>query len=258
MSNQLQSKWQIVSGGPPAHITWLADGSGKRAVYKIARDRSEKKLIEPFNELVCYRLTDTLGTATTAVYLEWAAGEPGIISLVKSELNFGVVSSGTVTLSWENQQFLNTLLVVDWWLANTDRPMGKPDHLIVIKNSESITLCPIDYSHALNGCSGEMYTLATVSDPTKMPVSSYSHISEPYVKGFVDLEPAIAKIEHLDGAQIDHVVDDAVAEVSVGRSADEVKFLVSNAEVVKALLRARQANLRPSLREWCVSKRKVA
>jgi hypothetical protein len=257
MSSQLTSKWQIISGGPPAHISWLVDGSGTKAVYKVPRDRSEKKLVEPFNEVVCYRLTSVLGTSTTEIYLEWAAGEPGVISLVKSEMNFSVISSGSVSLTWENQQFLNTLLVVDWWLANTDRPVGKPDHLMVIKNGEGITLCPIDYSHALNGCSGEMFALTTVTDPNKIPVSSYSHISEPYVKGFADLEPAIAKIEHFDGAQIDHVVDSAVAEVSTGRPAEEVSFLGANAEVVKALLKARQANLRPSMREWCSSKGKV-
>jgi hypothetical protein len=252
MTNQLNTTWRIVSGGPPAHITRLEDGHGQKAVLKLARDRSEKKLIEPFNEIACARFAGLMDVSKTETSLERVNGEPGIISTVKSEVNFSHVQSTNMTLSPANQQFMATLFVSDWWLANIDRAPGKVDHVMVVEAGDDVTLCPIDYSHALNGCSGELFTLQTVTDTMKISIASYQHISEPYIRTFTDLEPAIKKVGMIEDSVIAEVVETTAAAVAGGSSpGGEVAALQSNAEVVKAMLKARRDAIRPTMMEWC-------
>jgi len=247
----------LVTGGPQSHISWLTDDTGQKAVLKIARDRSEKKLIEPFNELVCYRLASVVGTSTTKVCLERVGEEPAVISIVKSELNFSYVQANNVNLTTENVQFMANLLVVDWWLGNTDRPRGKNEHLIIIKTDSGITLCPIDYSHALSGCSGEIFTMATVTDPNRIGLANYNHISETYIQDFTQLEPMVRQVAAIQDQVIVSIVDDVVARVSEGRPENEIVVLRSNAEVVKALLKYRRDGLTSTLKEWCRLKGKA-
>jgi hypothetical protein len=254
---EITSRWRIVSGSLANHIAWVTDDTGLKGVVKRARDRSDRKLIEPFNEIVCYQLAGLAGTLTAETHLEWSGGEPYILSVVKSELNFGYVLSGNVALSAANLQSLTTLFVTDWWLANTDRPMGKNEHLAVVKTGDGIALVSIDYSHALNGCLGEVFTIATINDPAKIPIASYNHIAEPYITGFNSLQATATGVQTIADATIDKVVDDSVVKVSEGRPAEEVSVLRTNAAVVRALLKARRNTLGDSLREWCRTKGKV-
>lgn len=258
LSTSLSERWPIIlSGGPPAHITWLGDGSGLKAVLKLPRDRSEKRLIEPFNEVVCTDLADVLGLSMSETSLEFVGGEPAILSVVKSELNFTHVESSKMTLSSANLQFMATLFVADWWMANTDRGPGKREHVIVVQTERDVTLSPIDYSHALNGCSGEVYTLETVSDLSRIPISSYQHISEPYIRSFSDLLPAINRVDSIGDSSIVDLIETASAAVTTGRPPGEVAILKANAEVATALLKLRRDSLVPAMKEWCRAKRRL-
>ena len=257
LSGQTASRWRVVSGGPSAHLSWLSDDKGQKAVLKVARDRSSRKLIEPFNEIVCYQLARLAGTSTAEIQLEWSGGEPCILSVVESELNFSYVASGGVTLSDANLKSMATLFVTDWWLANTDRPQGKNEHLVVVKTDGGVSLVAIDYSHALCGCSGEMFTVTTISDPTKIPIDSYNHIAEPYIKSFGDLQAGITGVLAIADDAIDKVVDDSVVKVSEGRPVEEVTVLKSNAHLVKALLKSRRQTLNDTLMGWCWKKGKL-
>ncbi len=251
MSLQITQRWRILRGTPGEHICWLSDDSGKMAVMKRARDRSDRKLIEPFNEFVCSQFAGILGITTAETHLERVDGEPVVVSIVESELNFSYVLSNNLTMSAENVQFMAALLASDWWLANTDRAAGKNEHLVVIKTESGVTPRPIDYSHALNGCSGEIFTLTTVNDTNRIPVSSYNHISEPYVRSFRDLEPTITRIATIGNSTIDQVVGGTADRIAQGRPEDETAILRSNALVVKAMLRVRRDTLRESMKEWC-------
>ena len=248
--NVLIPNWHIPTGSL-GHLTTVNDEQGRKGILKLARDRSDKKLVEPFNEILCNRFSADLGTSTTEVYLVVAGGEPGVVSLVLSELNFSYLQSNNVTLSQSNVQYLAGQLVVDMRRANTDRQQGKNEHVVVIKTGDGVLLCPIDYSHALNGCSGEMFTLASVTDTTKIPVSNYNHIAGPYIRSFSDLKPAITRITAIGDGTIAQYVSDAVNGVAISRPEPEVAFLRSNAAVVEALLKVRRDGLGPSMKEWC-------
>lgn len=254
-STSLSERWPIVlSGGPPAHLTWLGDGSGRKAVLKLPRDRSDRKLIEPFNEVVCTDLADVLDLSSAETSIEFVGGEPAILSVVKSELNFTHVESTKMTLSSANLQFMATLFVADWWMANTDRGPGKREHVIVVQTEGDVALCPIDYSHALNGCSGEVFTLQNVTDQSKTPSSSYQHISEPYIRSFSDLQPAINRVGSIGDSTIVDVIETTSTAVTTGRPPGEVAVLKANAEVVTALLKLRRDSIVPAMTEWCRAK----
>jgi len=151
------------------------------------------------------------------------------------------------------------LFVFDVWIANTDRAIGKREHVIVIQNDKNYQFYAIDHGHTLNGCTrGEIkWQKDNVNDDTKFPTNNLNHISEPEINKLTDLESMIKKIEELQNGTIDNIIDSIYLLVSRDRPQEEQIALSANCEVIRGLLKHRKDNLRTCIREWCIAKGKL-
>jgi hypothetical protein len=255
MSNQLT--WKIVRGTINDHLMWVENNKGIKALFKQPRDQSVFKLTEIANELIVNKLAIRLGIPVSQTYVDYIDSKIGILSIICSESNWGLVTSQNLQNKVQNIDSFRQLFAFDVWIANTDRA-GRIDHVIVTSNEGSYSFYAIDHGHTLNGCTqGEIkWQKENVNELCRFPVNAISHLSEPEIKSFNDLESIIRKIEELLDGSIDNIVDETRLLISQGRPQDEQQSLETNSEVIKALLKYRRDNLRALIKDWCIAKGK--
>ncbi len=250
--------WRIASGSVSDHVADVEDVAGNRGKFKQPRDQSAKKLIEISNELVCFQLARTAGVTTAYTCYAVVEGRPGIVSIVESSLNWNHIAANNLQTAVVNLDEFRGLLAFDLWTANTDHTTGRPDHVIVKQVGSNFLAYPIDAGHSLNGPTGDMWPDGHIEDLSKLPVESYSHISETEVQGYWQVEPMVVRIVSLNDDAIGNIVDNVSAQVTWNRPPDEVEHLTTNMEIVKRLLFFRKRSLVSWVRNWCRAKRKLA
>lgn len=252
-----QSSWKIMQGTINDHLVRLESDSGTKALFKQPRDPSSFKLVEIANELIVNRLAREIEIPVSQTYVDYIEGKIGVVSIIHSESNWGLITTQNLQNKVINMDLFKQLFAFDVWIANTDRA-GRIDHVIVIFNGSEYSFYAIDHGHTLNGCTqGEIkWQKENVHEHTRFSINALNHLSEPEIKSFDDLEPIVKKIEELQNGLIDNIVDETCLLVSRGRPQEEQQTLVTNCDVVKALLKCRRDNIRSWLRDWCCIKGK--
>ncbi|MGH9998259.1 MAG: hypothetical protein ACRD90_00130 [Nitrosopumilaceae archaeon] len=252
-----QTSWKIVQGTINDHLVRLESNSGSKALFKQPRDPSPFKLVEIANELIVNRLALELGIPVSQTYFENIEGKIGILTIIHSELNWGVIIAQGLQNKVQNIDIFKQLFAFDVFIANTDRN-GRIDHVIVMPTENGYTFYAIDHGHTLNGCThGDIkWKKEDVFEHNRFPLNNLNHLSESEIKSFNELEPIIKNIEGLQDGNIDNIVDSVCLLVSRNRLQDEQHALETNCEIIKALLKYRRDNIRSWLRDWCVSKEK--
>ena len=111
MSNK--SHWKIVHGTINDHLIKLESNSGVKALFKQPRDQSSYKLIEIANELIVYQLALQLGIPISQTFVEYIECKIGLISIIKSELNWNTVTSQSEQNKVTNLNLFKQLFVFD-------------------------------------------------------------------------------------------------------------------------------------------------
>jgi len=252
-----QSSWKIVQGTINDHLVRLESDSGTKVLFKQPRDPSSFKLVEIANELIVNRLALELGIPVSQTYFENIEGKIGILSIIHSELNWGVIIGQGLQNKVQNMDIFKQLFAFDVFIANTDRN-GRIDHVIVIPKENWYIFYAIDHGHTLNGCTqGDIkWKKDNVCEHNRFPLNNLNHLSESEIKNFSELEPIIKNIEELQDGLIENIVDGVYLLIARNRSEDERQALEGNCEVIKALLKYRRDNIRSWIKEWCISKEK--
>ncbi len=256
MSKQIT--WKIIRGNINDHLVWMESSNGTKALFKQPRDQGSFKLVEIANELIVYQLALRLGIPVSETYIEIIDGKIGIMSIIRSELNWSYITSQNLQNKVLNIDLFKQLFAFDVFVANIDRSTGKNEHVIVIQTANGYVFYAIDHGHTLNGCTqGEKkWQLENVADQNKFPLNNLNHLSESMIRNLNDLEPMIEKIEILHDGTIDNIVDSICLLVSCGRSEEEKQALANNCNITKVILKLRRDSLRLWLRNWCADKGK--
>lgn len=247
----LSSTWTIAQGTVADHTLTISNPQGITAIFKQPHESSPLRLIELENELVCYELAKVLDIPTTPTGLLCLEGRMGLVSVIQSTLNFSSLSSSNVTITPAIRHDFAGLAALDWLVANGDRNTGRPDHMYLVTEGESLTFYPIDFGEALTTRSGNRYTMTNYTDDAPFPTSQFSHVVEPLINDYTTMVPTISRIESLPDLFFASIIDNTKEKLSEGCLQEEAEALRSNSEVVKKLLPARRDRARTALRDWC-------
>jgi hypothetical protein len=248
--------WNIIAGNPSDHLIDVQNEEDIKGKFKQPRDQGPRKLIEVSNELIVYELGRVTGLPVPPTFLTSISGRIGVVSLIESTINWSHIASGKHQSSVINLDLFRQLLPFDVWIANTDRSLGSTHHVIVKQIGDKFSFYPIDSSHTLNGYIGEVWTLENVSDTSRHHAQGYSHVSEPEISHYSQLEPMVAKIQSVSDEAINCIVDSVSIRVSQQRPSEEVEVLTKNSGIVKKLLSIRRYLLPISMINWCQTKGK--
>src|SRR3989442_9900181 len=86
--------WKITKGNPTDHLMWLEnDNKGTKGIFKQPRDTSAFRLTEIANEIIVYKLANIVGIPVSQTFVDYLDGKIGIVSVIKSETNWSLVTS---------------------------------------------------------------------------------------------------------------------------------------------------------------------